>query len=48
MFPEAEPEYDGESTGEDIVSGSGKMKVRGHGLMAWRAFWLWDMNPFKS
>ena len=27
MFPEAEPGYDGTSTGEDIVEGSGKLKV---------------------
>ena len=28
MFPDAEPGYDGESTGEDIVEAAGKMKVR--------------------
>ena len=27
MFPDAEPDYDGTSTGEDIVEGSGKLKV---------------------
>ncbi len=27
MFPDAEPEFDGESTGEDIVEASGKMKA---------------------
>ena len=27
MFPDAEPGYDGESTGEDIVEAAGKMKV---------------------
>ena len=27
MFPDAEPDYDGTSTGEEVVEGSGKMKV---------------------
>ena len=27
MFPDAEADYDGTSTGEDIVEGSGKMQV---------------------
>ncbi len=27
MFPDSEPDYDGATTGEDIVDGSGKMQV---------------------
>lgn len=27
MFSDAEPDFDGESTGEDIVTASGKMQV---------------------
>eukprot|EP00955_Chlamydomonas_euryale_P038677 351154-Chlamydomonas_euryale.AAC.1 len=27
MFPDSEPDYDGHSTGEEIVEGSGKMQV---------------------
>ena len=31
MFPDSEPDYDGHTTGEDIVEGSGKMQVWGCG-----------------
>ena len=34
MFPDSEPDYDGQSTGEEVVEGSGKMKV-GSGCGRW-------------
>ena len=39
MFPDAEPDYDGQTTGEDIVEGSGKMQV-------WIGVYVWNVMNY--